>query len=166
MSDEVKAPFAEQTSKLDKKGAGRTDAHATPVEIRSGDAEVDAELRDWIHQRLGRQLGKYAPQIERVQVRFGDENGTKGRVDKTCLIHVALSKLPPVVVETRGVTEREAFDLAAGRAERATRRDMEKHGVHTHRSKHHAAPPKGVDGLVSEPSSEEPIEESQPPYST
>jgi putative sigma-54 modulation protein len=137
MQDDAKTPFAEQTSKLDKKKAGATNAGATPVEIRSGDTEVDAALHAWIHERLGRQLGKYASVIERVQVRFGDENGNKGGIDKCCLIHVTLSKLPPVVVESHGVTEREAFDLAAGRAERAARRDMEKHGFHTHRSKHH-----------------------------
>jgi hypothetical protein len=33
------------------------------------------------------------------------------------------------------VTPREAFDLAASRAERATRRNLEKHGVSTHKGR-------------------------------
>ncbi|HEY6880839.1 MAG TPA: HPF/RaiA family ribosome-associated protein [Polyangiales bacterium] len=138
--EEVRAPFAEQTSKVDKRRAGRTDAGATPVEIRGADRDaVDAVLQAWIHRRLGRQLGKFALMIERVQVRFEDDNGNKGGVDKSCLIHVMLSKLPVVVVQAHGVTAREAFDVAAARVERATRRDMDRHGVHTHRGRRHVA---------------------------
>jgi putative sigma-54 modulation protein len=152
MQDDVKTPFAEQMSKLDKKHAGATEAGSTPVEIRSGDNEVDDALHAWIHDRLGRQLGKYAPMIERVQVRFSDENGSKGGIDKCCLIHLTLSKLPPVVVESRGASEREAFDLAAQRVERATRRDVEKHGFHTHRNKHHEMPKLEAASGLTEPS--------------
>jgi ribosome-associated translation inhibitor RaiA len=140
--DETKAPFAAHTIQSDKRLAGRTSALATQLEIRSGGNHVDPALHDWIHERLGRQLGKYAEQIERVQVRFGDDNGPKRGQDKSCLVHVILSKLPPVVVEMRGETEREAFDLAAKGAERATRRNMEKHGYSTHHHKHkHAGHP-------------------------
>ena len=57
-------------------------------------------------------------------------------------MHVILSKLPPGVVRIRGETEREAFDLAAGKAERATRRNMEKHGFSTHHHKHRQHSPK------------------------
>ncbi|MDB4973486.1 MAG: Ribosomal subunit interface protein [Myxococcaceae bacterium] len=134
--DDIKAPFAPHTESFDKRTAGRTTALATQLEIRSGGNDVAPELREWIYERIGRQLGKYAEQIERVQVRFGDDNGPKGGADKCVLVHVILSKLPPVVVEMRGVTEREAFDLAASRAERATRRNMEKHGYSTHHHKH------------------------------
>jgi len=149
--DETKAPFAAHTNKLDKRRAGRTTALATQLEIRSGGMDIEPGLRTWIYERIGRQLGKYAPQIERVQVRFGDENGPKGGQDKCCLVHVILSKLPPVVVEIRGETEQQAFDLAAARAERAVRRNMEKHGfsTHHHQHKHHSQPPAmaGFDGM-------------------
>jgi hypothetical protein len=111
--------------------AGPTDAFNTPLEIRNLDGGVDDSLRAWIHERLGRQLGKYAAQIERIDVRFGDINGPKGGVDRCCMVHVILSALPPVVVEVRAASDREAFDLAAGRAERATRRAMQKHGFST-----------------------------------
>lgn len=144
METNNRAPLADQLATTNKRLAGATEAAETPVEIRSPHAHVDAALQSWVHERLGRQLGKYATQIERVEVRFGDENGPKGGVDRNCMIHLVLSTLAPVVVEVRAADEREAFDLAAGRAERALRHTMQKHGFHTkHKGRQrvpHAAP--------------------------
>lgn len=128
-----RTPFAEQTVESDKR-AGRTESGETRLELITAH-ELEPGLHDWVHDRLGRQLGKFAPQIERMYVRFGDENGPRGGIDKTCLVQVSLSKLPQVVVEMRGKTDREAFDLAAGRAERATRRSLEKHSYTTKHEK-------------------------------
>jgi len=47
------------------------------------------------------------------------------------MIHLILSTLAPIVVEVRAGEDREAFDLAAGRTERALRRTMQKHGFST-----------------------------------
>jgi hypothetical protein len=130
---ETRAPFATQTTKTDKRSAGRTEADHTPLEVRSFDGEVDEQLRAWVYERISRQLGKYAAHIERIQVRFGDENGAnKGGIDKVCVVHLVLSKLPPVVIEVRAEIEREAFDKAAGRAERAMRHSVQRHGFHSH----------------------------------
>jgi putative sigma-54 modulation protein len=110
------------------------------LEIRSPHGHVGARLTAWIHDRLGRQLGKFAPSIERIEVRFVDLNGTKGGLDRSCMVHVVLSALPPVVVEMQAATDHEAFDLAASRAERATRRNLEKHGFSTgHKKRHRGA---------------------------
>ncbi|HET8937863.1 MAG TPA: HPF/RaiA family ribosome-associated protein [Polyangiales bacterium] len=98
-----------------------------PLEIRSLDGKVDGGLYAWIRERLSRHLGKFATQMERVEVRFSDENGPKGGVDRRCLVHLVLSSLPPIVVEDRGETDRVAFDLAAGRAERALKHSLNKH---------------------------------------
>ncbi len=126
-----RTPFAAQGSKSNKRSAGRTDATETPLEVRSSNGEINEDLRNWIYERLTRQLGKYAAVIERLQVRFSDVNGDRGGVGKNCMVHVILSSLPPVAVEVTGETEREAFDLAAGRAVSATRRIVEKHGFTT-----------------------------------
>jgi putative sigma-54 modulation protein len=123
-----RAPFAEQTLSLDKQHEGRTEASETHLEIRNLDGGVDDALHAWVHERLGRQLGKYGTLIERIDVRFGDENGPKGGIDRCCMVHVILSSLPPVVIEMRAGEDREAFDLAAGRAERAIKRSVQKHG--------------------------------------
>jgi putative sigma-54 modulation protein len=138
---DIRAPFAEQTQRTDKRHAGRTEVFETPLEIRNLDGAVDDSLHAWVHERLGRQLGKYAPHIERIDVRFGDENGPKGGIDRCCMIHVIVSALAPVVVEMRAGEDREAFDLAAGRVERALKRSMQKHGFNNkhkgrHRGKH------------------------------
>jgi putative sigma-54 modulation protein len=124
-------------------------------EIRNLDGALDAALDSWVHERLERQLGKYRPQIERIDVRFGDENGPKGGIDRNCMIHVVLSSLPPIVVEMRAGEDREAFDLAAGRVERAIRRTMQKHGFSTkhkrrQRGQHGAADEAAVQASLEE----------------
>lgn len=114
---------------------------ATPLEIRSPHHDIDGRLRQWVHERLGRHLGKFASQIERIDVRFGDENGPKGGVDRDCLVHVILHSLSPIAVEARGETDREAFDLAAGRAERAIKHALQKSGFSTkHKRRHRGSP--------------------------
>ena len=128
VQQETRVPFSEHTTKDGKRTAGRTDVGNTPLELRAFDVEIDAQLHDWVFERMSRQLGKYAAHIERIQVRFGDENGPKGGVDKLCVVHLVLSKLPPVVIEVRSETERQAFDKAAGRAERAVRHSVQRHG--------------------------------------
>lgn len=134
----------------------------TPLEIRTPRHRLDESLRDWVHQRLGRHLGKFSSKIERIDVRFGDENGPKGGVDRDCMVHVVLNALPPIAVEVRGETDREAFDLAAGRAERATKHALKRHGftAKRHREKTYpdgmngkangAAKSDGVDGSVED----------------
>lgn len=113
------------------------DAPGLPIAIRDLDGGAGQRLRRWIHARLGRHLRAFGSQIERIDVRFGDVNGTKGGIDCSCMVHVILSALPPVIVEMLGQTHREAFDLAAGRAERATRRNLEKHGFSTGHKRRH-----------------------------
>src|SRR5882672_6397775 len=89
------------------------------LHIRKLEGQIEAPLHAWVIERSSRQLGKFASQVERIEVRFGDENGPKGGVDRKCLVHVVLSSLPSIAIEMRGATEREAFDLAMGRAGRA-----------------------------------------------
>jgi len=61
------APLADQTLPADdKRHTGPTEASETRVEIRNLDGAVDEALHAWVRERLGRQLGKYATQIERA----------------------------------------------------------------------------------------------------
>lgn len=135
-----RAPLAAQTE-AEQRGPS---VFENRLDIRSPHGHVGSRLTHWIHDRLGRQLGKFAPSIERIEVRFDDLNGTKGGVDRTCMVHVVLSALPPVVVEMQAATDHEAFDLAAGRAERATRRNLEKHGFSTGHKKRNRGAEKGI----------------------
>jgi len=148
---ERRVPFVSAPSvEIDKRRAGRTHAAETPVELRGGGEFLRDGLRAWIFESLGRKLGKYAEQIERSVVRFGDENGSKGGVDKSCLIQVSLSALPNVVVEEHGQTELEAFNRAVSCAERAVRHDIQRHGYSNKSAArgHHVQHSKG-DGIAS-----------------
>jgi ribosome-associated translation inhibitor RaiA len=138
MQDETtRQPFAEATDVPHDSRKGASDAAHTPLQIRSLDGAVAPALHAWIHERLGRQLGKFATQIERIEVRFADENANKGGIDHTCLIHVVLSALPPLAVEAVANEQREAFDLAAGKTERALKHSLQKHGFSVrHRARH------------------------------
>jgi len=146
----VAAPMVE----VDKRRAGRTHAAETPVELLGGGTHLDDAVRARILEGLGRKLGKYAEQIERSVVRFGDENGSKGGVDKSCLIQVSLSALPNVVVEEHGHTELEAFNRAVSCAERAVRHDIQRHGYSNKSGarSHHAQHSKGEQIATSESS--------------
>ena len=128
---ETRTSFATQTTKTDKRSAGRTGAADTPLEVRVTDANLDGPLEQWVFERMGRQLGKYAVHIERIHVRF-EESGSRGGPDKLCAVHLMLSKLPPIVIEAHGAHEREAFDRAASRAVRALRHSVQRHGYHAH----------------------------------
>jgi putative sigma-54 modulation protein len=146
-----RAPLAPQTRTKDgKREAGATSAQDTPIEIRDLDGAAQGALRAWVYDRLGRQLGKFASQIERVDVRFGDVNGHKGGVDRACMVHVVLSSLPPVVVEIVAESDQAAFDMAAARAERATRRNLEKHGFSTGHKRRNRGKPRDA-GLEAAP---------------
>ncbi|HVZ35987.1 MAG TPA: hypothetical protein VG963_26350 [Polyangiaceae bacterium] len=79
--------------------------------------------------KLGRKLGKFAPAIERVSVRFDDVNGPRGGVDTVSQIKVVLSSLPSVVIREQGVDAWHAFDQASHVTERTVRRSLGRSGV-------------------------------------
>jgi ribosome-associated translation inhibitor RaiA len=83
---------------------------------------VEPELRTRVHRRLGRQLGKFAPRIERLSVRFDDVNGPRGGMDIACTIKAVVSGLPSLVVTELASDPGDAFDRAGQRLERVVRR--------------------------------------------
>jgi ribosome-associated translation inhibitor RaiA len=122
--DNRRVSLPKRVSKSAKRTAGPTSAAVTPLSIRTAGVHLDEATRQWVRSRLGRQLGKFALQIERVTVRMRDLNGPRGGVDHVCVIKVVLSGLPSVVAEQRGKQAREAFDRAAAVVERAVRKTL------------------------------------------
>jgi hypothetical protein len=120
-------PFADSLPRAAKTRRGRTEAATTPLAIRSR-IPLEPAFRDLVRQRLGRKLGKFATHIERLSVRFDDENGPRGGVDTVCRAKAVLSGLPSLVVEQRGADAREAFREVAGALERAVRRAVGRSG--------------------------------------
>jgi hypothetical protein len=142
-----------------------TDRDRFAIEIRDLDGGTGQRLRRWVHDRLVRQLAKFAPQIERVDVRLGDVHGPKGGVDRSCMVHVILSGLPPVIAEAVGETHQHAFDQAAGRAARATGHNLARHGFSTGHKRRSRPPTRptpdqqaaALDSLASENGDQEPL---------
>jgi len=117
-----RSPFAGTVARAERRTAGRTWAPGTPLALRTSGVAVDPELRARIHQRLGWRLGKFAPRIERLSVRFEDVNGPRGGIDVACSIKAVIGDLPSVVVTELAANPRLAFDRASLRVERAVRR--------------------------------------------
>jgi hypothetical protein len=116
-----RAPFAATVSRADRRSAGRTWAASTPLAVRTSGLAVDPELRRRIHGRLGLRLGKFAPRIERVTVRFEDVNGPRGGKDVACRIKAVISGLPSIVVAELAANPAAAFDRAGQRLGRVVR---------------------------------------------
>ncbi|WP_438016071.1 hypothetical protein WMF18_35285 [Sorangium sp. So ce315] len=73
---------------------------------------MDKATRAHVRQSLGAKLGRFAPRIERLTVRFTDVNGPRGGVDVACDVKVVLSGRPSVVYQMQGREPRETIDRA------------------------------------------------------
>jgi hypothetical protein len=101
-------------------------APRTPLTVQTSKLPIDTDLRARIRRRLGWRLGKFAPRIERLTVRFEDVNGPRGGRDISCKIKVVISGLPSVVVSEVAGNALEAFDRSDGRVERVVRRAIQR----------------------------------------
>ncbi len=117
-----RAAFASEVARPVKRVSGRTAAARTPLAVRTTGVEIGPDVREYVRERLGRRLGKFATHIERVSVRLEDVNGPRGGVDTACRIKVVLSGLESVVAQEVAAALREAIDRASHVAERAVRR--------------------------------------------
>lgn len=108
-------PAAEEIPPDLKAQAGRTSTRMTPVLVRAHHVSIEQHHRDYVREKLGMKLGKFAPAIERIFVRFDDVNGPKGGNDHVCRIQVTLSGMGVVVVEETNIDPITAFDLAETR---------------------------------------------------
>ncbi|WP_437769565.1 hypothetical protein WMF27_07710 [Sorangium sp. So ce281] len=80
--------------------------------LRTFGVGIDEATRAHVRQTLGAKLGRFAPDIERLTVRFTDVNGPRGGVDVACDVKVVLSGHPSVVYQMRGREPRETIDRA------------------------------------------------------
>jgi hypothetical protein len=123
-----KQPLPAAVGKHAKRFAGTTDAAHTPLNMRAHGVSLDPSLEDYVRERAGRKLGKFAAHIDRVTIRFEDENGPKGGVDIDCKIKLAMRAAPTVLVMETSTHPRDAFDVALDAAEQAVRRGLDKRG--------------------------------------
>lgn len=121
-----RAPMGVAANDLPRNERGRTDSPSTPIAVRAKGVDVDNDLRDYISQRAGFKLGKFAPAIERVSVRFEDLNGPKGAPADRCAIKAVISGQQSVMVEVVDSSPRSAFDHCIDSVEQAVRRALAK----------------------------------------
>jgi ribosome-associated translation inhibitor RaiA len=93
-----------------------------PLALRTSGIELSPALRKQIQTRMDRRLGKIAPHVERVTVRFEDTNGPRGGVDTVCRIKVVLSGLPSVLAHQKASNPETAFKRADHRVEQAVKK--------------------------------------------
>ncbi|HKT32518.1 MAG TPA: HPF/RaiA family ribosome-associated protein [Gammaproteobacteria bacterium] len=102
-----------------------------PAHIRTTGVEIDQADRDYIRRKLGRKLGKFGSDIERISVRIEDVNGPRGGHDKRCRIKIVLRGLPSIVVEQQHAALQAAIDGALSRIGRPVKRRLQRRRVKT-----------------------------------
>lgn len=120
--------FPASSPRAHKRSAGATDVGRTPLALRVSGMTISDGLSEYIRQRLSAKLGKFADRIERLSVRFEDQNGPRGGVDIVCRAKVVLSGIPSVVVDGRAETDRQAFGEVLNALERTVRRSLGRAG--------------------------------------
>ncbi|KYF92931.1 hypothetical protein BE17_12385, partial [Sorangium cellulosum] len=117
-----RAAFPSEVARPVKRVSGRTPPERTPLAVRTTGIEIGPDAREYVRERLGHRLSKFAIQIERVSVRLLDVNGPRGGVDTACRIKVVLSGLESVIAQEVAAGIREAIDRASHVVERAVSR--------------------------------------------
>lgn len=106
-------PFPSAVPRPVRAHAGRTPAEQTPLSLRTSGVDVDEATREHVRRSFGAKLGKLAPQIERLTVRFTNVNGPRGGAGIDCDVKVVLSGDRSVVYQAHGRAPREAVNRAA-----------------------------------------------------
>ncbi len=91
------------------------------------------DFQDYADRRLRFALGRFASEIDRVDVRLSDENSARGGPDKRCRIVAKLRSVGPVIVDDLDGDLRTALDRAADRMGRTVARSLErKRSMHSY----------------------------------
>ena len=92
------------------------------LRILSKKLTVSDEAKDRMERRVYFALGRFADRIKSVDLTLGDDNGSRGGVDKRCQILIKSRGAKDVIVEGRGDDIRALVDRTADRAGRAVAR--------------------------------------------
>lgn len=124
MRTERRAPMGSSAHEIARAARGRTSSSKTPVHIRNTtSATLD---REWIHQRLGFKLGKFAGRIDRADITLADESGPTGEPTFRATIQLAVPRREPIVVSSRADSPEAAIAAALRSSERTIRRAVER----------------------------------------
>jgi ribosome-associated translation inhibitor RaiA len=119
-----RAPMGLAAHETDRAARGRTSSSKTPVQLRNTTSEpLDKE---WVHQRLGFKLGKFAARIDRADINVAGETGAVGAPAFRATIQLMIARHDPIVVTARGRTPQAAVSAALQSCERTMRRSLER----------------------------------------
>ncbi len=88
------------------------------IDIQSRGFALTPALRSHVDRKLRLALGATRPEVLRISVRLGDDNGPRGGSDMHCRVRVSLAGAPDIVIEDRETDLYVAVDRAADRAGR------------------------------------------------
>lgn len=94
--------------------------------IQANGFEMTQALRAYTEQRLATALGWAREHMRKLVVSLSDINGPRGGLDKRCKIQVQLGDGRKVIIEDTEADLYAAIDRAAGRADRAVVRQVER----------------------------------------
>ncbi|MBN2292768.1 MAG: HPF/RaiA family ribosome-associated protein [Pirellulales bacterium] len=96
---------------------------------------IGSRLREYIDHHLYFSLGRFAPAIDRVDVRLEDTNGPRGGIDKRCRIVVKLRTAgsSSIVINDDDENLHAVISRTIARAGRTVARTLDrKHGKHAY----------------------------------
>lgn len=96
------------------------------IDMQSLGFPITPALADHARCRLQFALTRRSDRIQRVVVRFGDENGPRGGVDKFCRIQVYLIDAPVAAVEDIGIDLYAVIDRAIDRVGRVVVKHLDR----------------------------------------
>jgi ribosome-associated translation inhibitor RaiA len=108
---------------------GHSVTRETPLRFRTFGLSADEASKGYIRRHLGFKLGKFALDIEALDVHVKHESGPKGEPTVVCTITVRMRQAGTVVVEKDAGGLLPAFDRAAEVVERTVRRTLQRQRV-------------------------------------
>lgn len=122
---ERRAPMGVDANVKPRPARGRTTSTTTPVTVRNTTAHASID-REWLRQRLGFKLGKFAARIDRTTVSLRDESGPAGEPTLRATVTLTVARGEPIATSARGRTPAAAISTALRASERAMRRATER----------------------------------------
>ena len=97
------------------------------IELRTSRLSHTPALQSYVERTLDFALNRLQNHVRRVSVHLVDENGPRGGVDKSCIMHAYLRRpAKEVVVRERDASIPSALDRAAERIKNACTRALQR----------------------------------------
>ncbi|MEX2213958.1 MAG: ribosome-associated translation inhibitor RaiA [Phycisphaeraceae bacterium] len=100
------------------------------IQINGAEIHSTEAINDHVNKTVNHSLHLWERQVTRVEIHLHDDNGSKGGVDKRCIMEVRLAGFQPLAVEEVDEDMYNAITKAGSKLERAVRHKIERHEAH------------------------------------